>query len=893
VHEPPRFAEWLLSQALPRGLGRDSVLGDLRELYAARRTGGSRFAADIWYWRESLSLSLRYVTNRVRARAAGPSVWGAGSRTRRTFGNEWMQDIRHGVRGLRKNPGFAAIAIGTLALGIGVNAASFAFVDAAAFRPLPVRDATRLVAVFGQRQDARLLSFSYRDYEDYREGTAETFDGLAGFTETAVSLSSDGREAVMVWAHAVTTDYFDVVRPRVRLGRLLTGSDPAEVVLGHALWQRQFGADPGILGRTVRLNGHAFTVVGVAPPRFVGTRLWTYAPQLWVSMEALPAVSPGSEGWRASRAGGWLQLVGKLKPGISLTQATSAADAVSTRLGEAFAESHAGRTITLYANEKPVNPWAFSPGQIRSAGLISLAGVALVLLVACANVASLLLARGTSRRREVAVRLSLGASRARVARHLVTESLLIALAGGVVGLLVGRWLLPLLGALQPPLDFASAFEPALDVRVAAFTFVAALVSAVLAGALPAYRTSGAEPALVLRSESGGSGRAPRLLEGLVAAQVALSVVVLVAASLFTRSLARTQQIDPGFTVGDGLVLTVDPSLQGYSQSRIQQFYATLLDRIRAQPGVRSATRASRLPLDGSSSSMRVAAEGRSVSPDEQVTAWYYAVSPGFFDVLGADLVDGREFEPSDRAGSPPVAVISETLAQRLWPGASAVGQRIDTGGGVAQVVGVVSDFKVVGLRDGPQPILAVSTEQQPSWQSSLLIRTQGDGAALAPAVRRIVADLDPTLALIGLKTWADATGSTLAAARGGAAGAIGAGVLTLLLSMAGLYGVVAYGVARRAREIGIRMALGAHQSGVLALVIRRSIRVAMTGAAFGLILAVATGRLLSGLLFGVRPLDLPSFAAALIVLFTVALLAAWLPARRAARMDPLLVLRSE
>jgi predicted permease len=371
------------------------------------------------------------------------------------------------------------------------------------------------------------------------------------------------------------------------------------------------------------------------------------------------------------------------------------------------------------------------------------------------------------------------------------------------------------------------------------------------------------------------------------------MVVLVAASLFTQSLARTRLINPGFSTANGLLLRLDPSLQGYAPERIAQFYHTLLDRIRSIPGVHSATRSSAIPLDGSGSSRMVSAEGESASPEEKVTAWYYAVAPAFFETLGVPLLDGREVTARDRPGTPLVAVISQTLARRLWPGEPAVGRRIIVGTRSAEVIGVVADFKVTGLREGPQPILAMSVEQQPAWESTLLIRTDGDPAALATEVRRILTVMDPSMAVIGLKTFEQGTMSALSAAQGGAAGASAFAILTLLLATAGLYGVVAYVAARRAREIAIRMALGAHRPSVHILVMRRGLRLAAAGVGAGLLLTLATGRLLAGLLYDVRPTDIRSFLIAGLVLLSVALLASWLPAWRAARLDPMRVLRTD
>lgn len=904
--EPPAWAERLLKLALPRGPRAASLLGDLAEEYSRRASSGEEAAAARWYRREAMGLGIRFASERAariirRERSSDRNVDPRATGDRGTGTPAWsdsrvrdlFQDVRHAGRHLRRSPGVTVTVLLTFALGIGANAGTFAFVDAMAFRPLPVQEPERLVALFGRAAGSDdLIGFSNPDYIDYRDGTQSVFAGVAGFSDTPASLGLPGG-AVMVWTNLVTPDYFQVLRPRARLGRVLDARDEDAVVLSHGLWQRRFGADRGIVGRTIMLNGHPFTVVGVTEQGFTGTRLFAYAPELWVPTRAHLQIEPGSDGVLYERDRGWLQVVARLAPEVSMEQARTAVRRVAQGLGTSFPETHAGREVVLYSNARPVNPWAFEPSQLQTAGLVALAGVALVLLIACANVAGLQLAQSTARRREVAVRVSLGAGRLRVARSLIIESLMLSLGGGVLGIVLAIWLVRTSSELQPPLDFAPAFDARIDWRVISFTALASTFAAVLAGLLPVLRQRTVDPATTLRAETGGASRSSRLLDGLVVAQMAFSLVVLVAAGLFTQSLRNARNLDPGFSLENGLVVTVDPTLQGYSMERADAFYERLLAELRALPGVRGATRAAHLPLDGSAASARVSAEGKTVSADEQTLSLFYAVEPGFFAALGTPVLEGRGLTKSDDAGAPLVAIVNETLARTLWPDEPAIGRRMQVGDDVASVVGIAPDIKLMFLREAPQPMLALSLRQVPAIGGAILVRTAGDPLAFATEVRRTIRSIDPQLALMGLKTLRESAAYTFTAAESGAFGATTFGVLALLLTAAGLYGVIAWGVARRVREIGIRMALGAHANHVVGMVVRHGLRLTAIGLAIGLALALATGRLLSGLLYGVAPTDLAIFAAVAALLTLVALLASWAPSKRATSVDPLSVLRAD
>jgi predicted permease len=870
------------------------VIGDLEEAYAELwRTDPA--GARRWYRRQAVAIGLHYVVARVRDGRRAESRGEADDVSRRRgtgMVSGFAYDVRHALRGLRRNPGFTSVAVVALALGIGTNAGTFAFIDAMAFRPLAVADPQELVALYGAREDASLLNFSYLDWQDYREGANSAFTDVAGFAEGAASLA-DGSDAVMVWTQQVTANYFTMLRPRAQVGRLLGEGDEASVVLSHGLWIRQFGSDPSVVGRTITLNGEPFTVVGVTAARFTGTRLFSYAPEVWLPIEALPRVRSDAEGWLTSRTGGFMQMVGRLRAGVSMAQAEAVTANVARSLAAAFPETHGGRTAHLFSNERPQNVYAFAPGQLRLAGLMVMGGVSLVLLIACANVANLQLARATSRGREIAVRTSLGASRSRIIGQRMAESVLLALAGGAVGMVVAVAILRVGAALQPPLDFAPAFEPALEWRVGVFTLIVATTAGVLAGVLPALREGRADPATTLRAASGGAARGSRVLDALVVAQVAISLVVLVAAGLFVQSLERQRQLDPGFPLANGVMLTVNPSLQGYTSERMRAFHERLLADLRSLPGVRAVTRSTQIPLDGSFQMARVGAEGLSASPQDDVTAFYYVVEPGFFDVLGVPIRDGREFTLADTSGAPLVAIVSHALVRTLWPDGSALGRRLRIGSSTAEVVGVVPDIQVENLLEPARPLVALSLRQVSAAETTLLLRTAGDPTALAPAVRRTVAALDPTLALIGLKTLEDGTRHTLSAVQGGAIGSGMFGVLALLLTVAGLYGVVAFTVARRAREIGIRVALGARTGSVVRMIVTRGLRLVAMGLILGVGAALALSSLTGRLLYGVSAMDPLTFAGAALLILGVCALASWVPARRAAGVDPLEVLRSD
>lgn len=896
--EPPRLARLLLTWALPRTDRSRSILGDLREEFVRRASGETDAPkrARRWYVRAALSLAIRYALERARG-VAGRLFGRTGPvRGKRGLLAGLLYDARHTVRGLMRSPGLTLMAILALALGIGINAGIFAHVDALSFRPLSAEEPERLVALYGERRDERLFRFSYPDWLDYREGMEDLMEDLAGFVSLPASLA-DGEGAVMVWTELVTSNWFDVVRPKMEIGRRLLPDDEEAVVLSHAFWTRHFGGSPDVLGRSVSVNGQPFTVVGVTGPLFSGTRLGAFAPELWMPVRVIERVQPGVPYRLDSRDRAWLIMIGRLEEGVSAERARVAANRVATALGRTFPSSHAERSVRLVSNEQPENAAGFggSAQEWRHGGLVAMGAVSLVLLIACANVASLQFARALGRRREVAVRMSLGASRVRVIGQAVVESLVLAMVAGLVGIAVARLIIWVGGAFEPPLEFRAALDVAIEWRVVAFTLAVSVVAGVVAAALPAWRESRADPAASMQAGGGGSPRSPWILDGLVVAQVAFSFVVLIGAALFVQSLERRRGADPGFPLENGLMMTMDPSLGGANAAEIREFYRRLLAELDAVPGVVGASRATSFPLSGTRPPTAAVATEAETSTEEAVRSVWYAVEPGWFETLGAPVVEGRDFTRADSAGMAPVVIVNRTLAERLLPGGDVVGRRVRVGESLtAEVVGLVPDFKVLNLIEESQPFVARSLPQTGTrGRSTIMIRTVGEPSALVSQVRTVVADVDPTVAVIGPKTLEEGTEINFLVAEASATGSIVFGLLALLLTIAGLYGLMAHSVERRMQEIGIRMALGGHANLVARMVLRRGVILTLIGMCLGLIGTLTLSRIIRGVVWGVSPTDPISYAVVTVMIITVGAAASWLPARRVAGVDPMKVLRAD
>lgn len=819
------------------------------------------------------------------------------------------QDLRYSFRMLLGSPGFTAVAVLSLAIGIGGNTAIFSLVDRVLIRKLPVEEPDRLV-IAGISSDSGIrTTFTYPDFAEYRDRN-EVFEGLLCHVQRAMTLSQDGL-AERVQGLIVSGNYFDVLRVRPALGRgflpeedKTRGSHPV-VVLGYGLWQRRFAADPALVGKTISLNGYSFTVVGIAPPEFTGT-MRGFVPDIYVPIMMQGQVSPG---WRLdplfgphNRRLSWLEMIGRLKPGVSREQA----EAAMSVLGAQIARANPNQDGTPRSEPKFVLADG-SQGQtsllqdLRFPLQMLMATVGLILLITCANVANLLLARADTRHKEIAIRLAAGASRIRLVRQLLTESLLLAGLGGAAGLALASAIGGLLLHFTPNNFSAAALENQIDLRVLGFTLGLSLLTGVLFGLSPALIASRPNlvPALKDQPASfGGRVRRLNLRNLLVVGQVALSVIVLVGASLCVRSLRNLQSIDTGFDTSRVLVMSANVSLSGYSEERGLAFYSELIERIGTLPGVEAASLGAVVPLNGGFGMNFVAKiEGHAPQPGEDLTLDFNIVSPDYFRTMKVPLVQGREFLPSDTASSAKVAIINETAARRFWPGQDPVGRRLSDARSffdteLKEIVGVVKDSKYRLLSEEIQPTVYVPLTQDYRSNVALHVRTSDEPEAMLSVLRGEVQAMDAGLPLYDIRTLEEQKSGSLYTSRMAATLLTVFGLMALLLAAMGLYGVVSYAVSRRTREIGIRLALGAPGHQIRLHVMAEGMVLVLIGLVLGLGGAVASTHLLENFLFGVTPSDAISFVGVAFLLAIVALLANYLPARRASRTDPMIALRT-
>jgi predicted permease len=821
----------------------------------------------------------------------------------------WLEDARrdlwHAARLLRRSPGFALTAVLSLAVGIGANAAVFTVANALLFRaPSGVADPDRLVDIGVARGDGGLNPASYPTYRELSR-RATTLAGVyaADLLPQAMSLevgAQPGR-GERVFGLFVSTSYFAVLGSRPLRGRLFDAADRDEpgaspvVVLSQRLWARRFAANPAVLGRSVRLNGQPFTVVGVAAAGFQGTGV--LAPDVWLPLGMIAAADAGESVLTNPRAG-WLAIGGRLKPGVPLARAALEIDAIGRALDDQRPAGSESRPLRLLRSScVPGNE-----GVLAAFMAILLALVSLVLAVACANLSGILLARSAARRREMAVRLALGVGRARLVRQLLTETLLLFVLGGAAGLLLARAATALLVPLLPPLPFPISVTLPLDGRVIAFTSAASLVAALLCGLAPALQASKAEVVTALAADSYAPAGRSRLRSAFVVAQVALSLVLVVVAATFVRALRHAGVAEPGFEPRGVELATVDLSMAGYTQAQGRRFWAELEDRVRRLPGVRAATIARVLPggFEGiGMGGVAVPGDGltgqrRSFSPSWNI------VEPGYFATLRIPLLAGRDFDTRDRAGAEAVAIVGERLARQLWPGQDAVGRLIAWQAGsnstTLRVVGVAADVKSTSLVDGmAESFVYLPLQQNDSapLTSTMTLAARAGERRIAAELRDVVRSLDPRLAIVASGTLEDSVALGLVPQRVAAAVAGSLGSVGLLLAAIGIYGVTSYTVARRTREIGIRVALGARPFEVLRMVLRQGLLLTTLGAAIGLALAAAVSRVLVGFLFGLPPVDASSFGAAATLFVCVGALACAAPAWRAAAVEPMAALRHE
>jgi len=818
--------------------------------------------------------------------------------------NAIWQDFRYALRMPARRPGFTVVGVLTLALGIGANTTIFTLVNAVLLRPLPVHEPQQLVSILGT--DARnntpqqqFMPMSYLNYQDLRDNN-DTLTGMAAFTGTGVNLSGADK-AEQINAGLVSGNYFDVLGVRAALGTTFDlelakkpGGYPV-AVLGYGLWQRRFGGDPSIVGKTIKLNQQPFTVVGVAPKSFLGT-FAIGNEELWIPDAMHDQVLTGLlREWFLQRGKRMIFAFGRLKEGVGLPQAQTQLQMVASHLTREYPNDNEGRSVRLVPlSESTVGPFR---GLLLQASRVLMGVVGLVLLIACANLANLLLARGADRRRELAVRMALGANRSRLSAQLLSESLFLSLLGGAAGLAVAFASRYALLAFRPPFLNAVEVNLPMDATVLLFTVGVAVGTAFLFGTLPAWQAMRFNLSDTMKEggRSGAAGRRHALRSGLIVAEVALSVVALVGAGLFLSSLHNAQRIDPGFEAKDMLVMNMDLGAQNYTEDQAREFHRRLIDRLRALPQVRGASLASLPPLTRGIQ-RTIFPEGADPSDLRHgILSPIKQVDTGYFQSLGIPLVRGRSFAETDREGQPLVAVVNQTFAEKFFPGQDAMGKHFRCFGETwnLEIVGITRDAKVYTLGEDPTPEFYLPLLQHPSPQVSLHVRTTGEPMAALPAVRSTVQELDRELPLVQVQTISQLLAQALWAARFGSTLLLVFGLLALTLAAVGIYGVMSYTVEQRRQEMGIRIALGAQRQDVYRLVLGQGLLPAILGAAIGLAIAAFLTRGIAALLYGLRGIDPVTYSAVPVVLLSVALLACFLPARRATRVDPLVALRYE
>jgi predicted permease len=804
-----------------------------------------------------------------------------------------LNDLRYALRSLSRNPVFTIGAIVTLALGIGVNSTIFTLSNAVLFRPMPgIAAPSELTWISSVGRDRRReVGMSYPDYLDYRAASAAAFVDLLAFRPTPVSLGSGG-DPERIRGHLVTGTYFGLLGVHPSAGRLIGPTDDRTsvadpiVVISDRLWRRRFNADPQILNRPIVINGRSFVVVGVAAAGFVGPELGE-AAEVWIPLSVLPLISASDATLLEQRGSSWLRVMGRLKPGVAAAAAQQALAPVAARLEQAYPESNTNRLVAVSSAGSALSPG----GRAEAAPLAALLMVvtALVLLIACANVANLLLARGARRALEISVRSALGATRGRLIRQLLTESLVLATAAASGGLLLSFWASDLLLTALPPQEF-EGFHGTADLRVLLFTVLTAAISICVFGLAPALRATRRAAIPSLRDTPSAGGRS-RLQGAFVIVQLSLSLVLLLGAGLSLRAVQHAARLDLGFNPSQLLTASYDLVLQNYPAERREPFRRELLSRIEALPGVTSATLTNMTPLGGTMVSTVVSSPepGREAAESR---AFLNAVGSRYFATLELPIVRGRGIEPADRRGAAGAAVVNETLARRLWPDGEALGRPIRLGDDALTVVGIAQDSKYDEATEDPQPFLYLSLAQHPQLdRETLLVRVSGVPGANAAPVQAVIRALDPALPVFDIHPFERVLEDRADKQRGISRLLAGFGVLALALASLGLYGVMAYTVTLRRREMGVRMALGASPAQLTRLIAGDGLRLALIGTAIGSVLALPVAHALDVLVFGVRIGDVAAFAATCALLIAVAVLAAVLPARRAARLDPMLALR--
>ncbi len=821
-------------------------------------------------------------------------------------------DLRYALRTLFKKPGFTLVAVLSLALGIGLNTTIFSVVNAVLLKRVPVQDPERLVEVYSSpTEEFPYVTSSYPDYRDLKDG-ADAFEGLAAHAFVRGIFSRDGKSE-LVMGEVVTGNYFDVLGVEPQLGRTFLpeedeteGSHPV-IVVSHGLWQRRLGGDPSAVGKTLRVSGVEYDIIGVAPEAFSGV-IPGLLPEFWtptgmvskLRFSGMQAEMPSPTGAtrREKRGSRWLFVKGRLAPGRTLEEAQAQVATVFSRLEKEYPVSNEKLNgLVLPGSGVRFHPMVDS--YLNQAGGVLLIAVGLVLFIACANVANMLLARASNRRREIAVRLSVGASRADLLRQLMCESFALAALGTLAGLAVAAAAGRILSALQPSLPVPVSFAIGVDLTVIAYAVILSIATAVVFGLVPAWRASRPDLVPALKGDSAapeGARRGSFFSKALVVGQLSVSLVLLVAGALLTRALVKAQNAELGFDPSKIVSLSFDLGMNNYSLEQAQAFRQQMLERLRGLSGVSEVSLAVRMPLAPDISMEGVQVPGHHRPDDEPDTIDATYVDESYFRVAGIPIVEGRGFLASDREGSPKVVVVNQAMAERYWPSERALGKRIYTDGydGTSfEIVGVARDHKVRTVGEEPRPYLHFAWAQSPSILSTVMVRVSGRADAALPVLEHEILSMNPEIVFTEKGTAQEVVDLTLLPTRAGA-GLLGAfGALALALASVGLYGVISYSVSRRTREVGLRIAMGARGSDVARMILSSGMRLALVGVAIGAIASALLARVLEAYLYGVSSVDPLAYLAAVVVLTLVAGAANLIPALRASRVSPMSALRYE
>lgn len=896
VEGPPRWPAKWLAWALGPGVASESTQGDLYEEFLARQARSPR-SARAWYWSAALRLGveggLARAASGLRQRWKGSREPGGPLGDRGASLDTWLQDLRYALRQTIRRPIFTIVAALSIALGVGANTAIFNAVNVLLLRPVPGIVGLDRVVEVGRTTDGRGFdTFAYPDYEDWK-ASVDAFEAVAAFRNGEFSFSASGEGERIAGMH-VSPAYFDVLGLIPAMGRYFTveedapGSVPRVVVLSHAFWQNRLGADPAILGRTIRLNRQTFTVVGVTSEAFRGHELGIN-PSVLLPMRTYPLMNDGQD-FFDNRGANWHRAIARLRPGVTVEQAETQLEAVYARLAEEYPTTNARRGGRV---EHLTGVTAGARGGVIGFLALLTALVGLILVVTCMNVAGMFLVKASSREKEIAVRLAMGAGRGRLVRQLLIEALAVFSAGGLVGCAIGAWLISAvpIDTLPLPIDVDIDLSP--DPVVLVVGIGMTMLTGLIFGLVPALRATriGVAPSLKEEGARRG-GYAVRLQRLFVASQVGGSLVLLVAAGLLLRSLQEASEVETGFDPRGAYVTQLDLSLEGYADAEEgHRLQARLIERLGQLPGVTNVSLSDDLPLDMSRNGGSAYPEGW--AEDERLVSDFNIVSPDYFSALRIPVLQGRTFSTDDRSDNEPVAIVSQRFADEAWPGEAPIGKRLRFGSTTRIVVGVVSDVKNQILTETGRAFVYLPLGQVYQPETQIVVRASGGIDAVAPAVRAAMLDVDPSLSLAPVVSLEGYTGLGILPQRLAAALVTLLGAFAVLLAGIGVYGVVALTVARRTKEIGLRLALGADHANVMGMIVGGGLRFVLPGFVVGGVGAIGLGYVIRAFLLGVSPIDPATLVSVALILVGVVVLASWVPARRASSVHPTVALRAE